>query len=57
MSPRLFLVRRERRPPARPASDDSRRRNTVANGYAQGFPAQVPFNETGPGNLFPQNIL
>ena len=57
MSPRLFLVRRERRPPARPASDDPRRRNTVANGYAQGFPAQVPFNETGPGNLFPQNIL
>lgn len=57
MLPRLFLARRERRPPARPAADDARRRNTVAKGYAQGFPAPVPFNEMGPGNLFPQNIL
>lgn len=57
MLPRLFLVRRERRPPARPAAHDPRRRNTVANGYAQGVPAPVPFNEMGPADLFPQNIL
>jgi predicted phage tail protein len=57
MLPRLFLVRRERRVPARPAADDARRHNSVANGYAQGFPVPVPFNEMSPGNLFPQNIF